>query len=60
MTRTLDLPLQLTDLTGCSRCGQTTPIEQLFRCADKTWICHDCVAAAVEAHRLAAVADRKV
>ncbi|WP_433501721.1 hypothetical protein ACQP1K_29230 (plasmid) [Sphaerimonospora sp. CA-214678] len=60
MNLTLDLPLQLTDLTGCGRCGETTPIEQLFRCADRTLICHDCVTAAVEAHRLAAVASREI
>ncbi|MFC0862450.1 hypothetical protein ACFHYQ_09095 [Sphaerimonospora cavernae] len=60
MNLTLDLPIQLTDLTGCARCGETTQVERLFRCADRTWICQDCVAVAVEAHRLATVTGRKV
>ncbi|KAA9380128.1 hypothetical protein F5972_11025 [Microbispora cellulosiformans] len=60
MTLTLDTPLGLTDLSTCGRCGQTTQIEQLFRCADHSWICQDCITEAIETQRLATVAGRKV
>lgn len=60
MTLTLDTPLGPADLSTCGRCGQTTEIKQLFRCTDRSWICHDCITEAVETQRLATVTDRKV
>ncbi len=60
MTLTFDTPLGLTDLSACGRCGQTTQIEQLFRCTDRSWVCQDCISEAIEAHRLATVTGRKV
>ena len=59
MTLTLDTPLGLTDLSTCGRCGQTTQIEQLFRCTSNSWSWHDCITEAIETHRLATVAGRK-
>ncbi|MFI7631677.1 hypothetical protein [Microbispora rosea] len=60
MTLTLDTPLGLTDLSTCGRCSTTTQIEQLFRCTDHSWICHECITEAIETHHLATVAGRKV
>jgi hypothetical protein len=60
MSLTLDLPLYRTDLTACTRCTNPVILQHSWPTAGGGRICTECVAEAVEAHRLATVADRDI
>lgn len=60
MRLSLDIPLYVTDITACTRCGNEVTLQHSWRTLDGGRICGACVAEAVEAHREHTVADRDV
>jgi hypothetical protein len=60
MSLALDLPLCPTDVTACVQCTNGVTLQDSWKTASGGRICLGCVGAQVEAHRLAAVADREI